>query len=67
MNSCDIPVHKIPVLKNMRTLWNSVNNDDSELNIAVIDLIIERDFLIHANNELGIPFRTVYSNNSERQ
>ena len=31
MNSCDIPVHKIPVLKNMRTLWNSVNNDDSEL------------------------------------
>ena len=38
MNSCDIPVHKIPVLKNMRTLWNSANNDDSELNIAVIDL-----------------------------
>ena len=54
MNSCDIPVHKIPVLKNMRTLWNSANNDDSELNIAVIDLLMERDFLIQANNELGI-------------
>ena len=54
MNSCDIPVHKIPALKNMRTLWNSANNDDSELNIAVIDLLMERDFLIQANNELGI-------------
>ena len=55
MNPKDIPLQRIPSLKNMRTLWGSNTEDDSALNIAVVDLLMERDFLIAANQELNIP------------
>ena len=56
MNPKDIPLQRIPSLKNMRTLFGGSNTeDDSALNIAVVDLLMERDFLIAANQELNIP------------
>ena len=53
MNPQDIPVKEIPKIKNMRTLYNERCMDDSSLNIAIIDLLMARDFLCDIRSELG--------------
>ena len=58
MNPTDIPLKKIPSFRNMRTVLGASCNDDSALNIAMIDLLNERDFLLAANVELGGYFPT---------
>lgn len=54
MNPGDIPLKKIPNVRNMRTMYGTVNTDDSALNIAMIDVLLERDFLLSADDEFGI-------------
>ncbi|MFR8087554.1 MAG: ImmA/IrrE family metallo-endopeptidase [Lachnospirales bacterium] len=54
MNSTDIPLKNIPNVRNMRTMMGTSSSDDSALNIAMIDVLLERDFLLNANNELGL-------------
>ena len=55
MNTGDINIKTIPSIKNFRTLDGSLSVDDSSFNIAVCDVLQERDFLIVGSNELGIP------------
>ena len=52
MNPSDIPLKQIPSVKNMRTMYGTYSEDNSALNIAMIDLLLERDFLISAGTEL---------------
>lgn len=54
MNPCDIPLKRIPNIRNMRTMSGAVSIDDSSLNIAMIDVLLERDFLLSADDEFGI-------------
>ena len=54
MNTGDININAIPSIKNYRTLDGSLSVDDSSFNIAVCDVLQERDFLIAESNELGI-------------
>lgn len=59
MNPGDIPLKQIPSVKNMRRMDGLFNTDDSALNIAIIDVLLERDFLINANEEFHqtiVPF-----------
>lgn len=58
MNAADINIKAIPSIKNYRTFDGSPSIDDSGFNIAVCDVLQERDFLIAESNELGIPFPT---------
>lgn len=51
MNPSDIPLKQIPSVKNMRTMYGTYNEDNSALNIAMIDLLLERDFLVSARTE----------------
>lgn len=53
MNKEDIPLKKIPKIKDLRTIMDA-NIDDSALNIAVLDVLLERDFLLKANEEFKI-------------
>lgn len=53
MNSKDIKLKSIPYIKNFRTVQDADNVDDSLLNLTIIDLLIERNFLIEAKKELG--------------
>ena len=55
MNPQDIKIKEIPSIKNMRTLFDEKWSDDSSLNIAITDLLIERDFLCNMRSELNIP------------
>ena len=58
MNASDIPLHKIPKFLNMRSVPGSII-DDSALNIAIYDVLSERDFIIETNELLGdiiLPF-----------
>ena len=54
MNPIDIPLKRIPSVRNMRTMYGTANTDDSALNIAMIDVLLERDFLLSADDEFGI-------------
>ncbi len=56
MKSQDIPLNRIPNIRNLRTLQDAAI-DDSALNIAVIDVLQERAFLIATNEqfEISIP------------
>lgn len=54
MNPIDIPLKRIPSVRNMRTMYGTANTDDSALNIAMIDVLLERGFLLSADDELGI-------------
>lgn len=56
MNPTDIPLKRIPSFRNMRTVWGAPNSDDSALNIAMIDLLNEREFLLETMSELGESF-----------
>lgn len=55
MNTEDINVKSIPSIINNRTFNGSLSIDDSGFNIAVCDVLQERDFLIDENIELEIP------------
>ncbi len=52
MNTGDINIKAIPAVKNYRTLNGSLSVDDSSLNIAICDVLQERDFLIAESKEL---------------
>lgn len=70
MNSTDIPLKKIPNVRNMRTMLRTNSSDDSALNIAMIDVLLERDFLLNANDELGLttkPFLPVVPKDNDPQ
>lgn len=54
MDKKDIKLGRIPRAKNMRTLPDSEAADESLMNIILIDILNERDFLIQARKELGI-------------
>lgn len=53
MNPDDIPLKSIPNIRNLRTMQGASAPDDSSLNIAMVDILLERDFLINANAEFG--------------
>ncbi len=53
MNPDDIPLKSIPNIRNLRTMQGTSAPDDSSLNIAMVDILLERDFLINANAEFG--------------
>ena len=70
MNPVDIPLKKIPNVRNMRTMLGTSRSDDSALNIAMIDVLLERDFLLNANDELYIttkPFLPVVPKENDPQ
>ncbi len=54
MNTNDIPIKSIPSVKNYRTISGNVPIDDSSLNIAICDVLLERDFLINQSGELKL-------------
>ena len=54
MNSQDIPIANIPSIRNMRMLYDNEQCDDSAINIAMIDLLMEKDYLVSMQEELGI-------------
>lgn len=55
MDTKDINIKSIPAIRNYRTLDGALSIDDSSLNIAIEDVLQERDFLIAESNDLGIP------------
>jgi hypothetical protein len=55
MNTTDINIKSIPAIRNYRTLDGSLVIDDSGVNIAICDVLQERDFLIEESREFGIP------------
>lgn len=58
MNTCDINIRAIPAIRNYRTFDGSLTVDDSSFNIAIGDVLQERDFLIEESEELGIQLPT---------
>ena len=54
MNTGDINLKAIPAIKNYRTLDGCLSVDDSSFNIAICDVLQEREFLIEESEELGI-------------
>lgn len=60
MNPDQIPLEKIPKIRNMRSMYGGVTIDDSALNIALLDLLSERTFLHNTAKELGINL-TIFS------
>ena len=67
MNPEQIPMKKIPNIKNMRTIPNG-EIDDSALNIAIIDVLLERDFLLESLVEMNekTPHFSLTSPNSSK-
>ena len=55
MNTEDINIKAIPSIRNFRTLDGSLNVDDSSFNIAICDVLQERNFLLEESTELGFP------------
>ncbi len=58
MNPQDISLMQIPSVKNLRTIYDEHALDSSSLNIALIDLLLEKDYLLSLNEELGITKKT---------
>ncbi len=54
MNKEHIKLKSIPKVKNYRTLDGGIGIDDSAINIAMIELLTERDFLLESSEENGI-------------
>ncbi len=54
MNPEHVKLKSIPRVKNYRTLYSSVELDDSAINIAMMDLLRERDFLLESSKENDI-------------
>ena len=61
MNTGDINIRAIPAIRNYRTLDGSFSVDDSSFNIAICDVLQERDFLIEESEELGIQLPAFYA------
>jgi Zn-dependent peptidase ImmA (M78 family) len=62
----DINIKPLPKAKNMRTLFEESNFDESSLNLAIIDLLNVRDFLIDTKKKLKEPiddFKISYRKN----
>lgn len=55
MNPCDIPLKRIPNIRNMRTMSGAVSIDDSSLNIAMIKKLKSGFF---PNNVLSLKLTT---------
>ena len=54
MNTKDIKIKIIPSVKNYRTIDGKLFIDDSSLNIAICDVLQERDFWIEESKKLDI-------------
>lgn len=54
MHKDNLPIKRLPSLRNLRTLPNLHPADDSSLNLAVVELIRYHDFLTSAEAELDI-------------
>lgn len=54
----DISVKPLPTVKNMRTLFGESILDESSLNLAIIDLLNVRDFLIDTKKKLKEPIES---------
>lgn len=54
MNPEHIKLKAIPQIKNYRTLYGDTLLDDSALNIAMMDLLYERDFLVESCEEIDM-------------
>ncbi|MDR0355399.1 MAG: ImmA/IrrE family metallo-endopeptidase [Deltaproteobacteria bacterium] len=54
LNKENIPVNRLPKLRDFRKIPFGIGGDDSGLNIAIADLIRSRDFLISTETELGL-------------
>ena len=54
MNKINLPIKKLPSLRNLRTMDYSYPVDDSALNLAVAELIKYHDFLISSEEEMNI-------------
>lgn len=68
MKPTDVPLCKLPKIKNYRTFANGFIGDDSSLNIAITDLLQARDFLIKTKEELGeavLPFSVTISSRED--
>ena len=48
-----VPYKSIPSIKNKRTLYGTETWDESSVNIAIIDLLQELDYLLALSDELG--------------
>lgn len=48
-----VPYKSIPSIKNKRTLFGADTMDESAVNIAIVDLLQELDYLITLSDELG--------------
>ena len=57
MNPEHVKLKSIPSVKNYRTLYGGISVDDSAINIAMMDLIRERDFLLESSkeNDISLP------------
>lgn len=53
MRPVDVPLHKLPKIKNYRSFPNGFVGDDSSLNIAIFDLIQTKRFFVETKEELG--------------
>ena len=58
MNPEHVKLKAIPAVKNYRTLYGGVAMDDSAINIAMMDLLRERDFLLDSSKENDISLPT---------
>ena len=54
MNTRDIRIKAIPPIKNYRTINGNLPVDDSGFNIAICDVLQERELLIEESKELGV-------------
>lgn len=57
MNPEHVKLKSIPSVKNYRTLYGGITLDDSAINIAMMDLLRERDFLLESSkeNDISVP------------
>ena len=53
MRPADVPLDKLPKIKNYRSFPNGFAMDDSSLNIAIFDLIQAKRFFLEVKSELG--------------
>lgn len=57
MNPENVKLKSIPSVKNYRTIYGGIMMDDSAINIAMMDLLRERDFLLESSkeNDISLP------------
>ena len=66
MNPDDIPLHKLPRIRNYRTLLNNSFSDDSALNIAIYDLLQAKSLFLSLKADFNEPI-TVFSFQKSRE